>query len=1547
MKNINCIVNLLGFSEKKCTGCRSCEQICPAAAITFYENLHGFSMPFVDDRKCINCGKCQRACHLFESQGLCFVKQNLSSYAVKAKESEIRMKSSSGGVFYLLAKKIIEQNGIVYGVAFDDSYVAKHIRVSQKTDLEKLYGSKYVQSELGHTFTDIERDLLEKKNVLFSGTPCQVAALQSYINLKEINSTNLILIEVVCHGVPSPLVWNKYLASRMPGVNPSEFRNIFFRHKKDGWHARSKVRIAAPYFSNSCCDSYLYEDSDYNELFLSNLTLRECCHECHYARAERTADITLCDFWGIENTELKKFDDDKGISGVVINSEKGMSLWNEIKDGCEAIETLYNLIVKNQQTMKAPFARPENKDFFWTDFYTKSFDDVAQKYVNPEYRIRTHKFTVVASDGSGSKGDEGMLRGVLELLNYEDILLISPNEIYPCTDSLLDLKQNIDEICVSHEYIADVIKNKTTLVIVGADVIDGTCGVEYSLSRIEAMKKALSLGGKVFCFSSFRSNVDEKIINGLKELLSNGNAHFFVRDEVSVENFESQLNASVEFFPDFAFFCSRNLSSSVQNIKDFFSLKKSDGYSLVGINFSTPSFNSFYKEKTLENRIAYIKNTVSIIKKYEDKVFFVLLGNDVREWEGHLSDSSYQQLASNCLDSLSSNDYYIVPPEISYPELLELLSGLDYIISARMHLSIAAMRCGTIPIVYTGNGSTGTFSMSEKVAGMFRSRFGRDDLLATNSEELEKAINLIKTDGESLKKILLQKNKENSVLEQNYAKTFKEFLGVSNLNAKKKFDEVFIAKKTIRENRNMIYDLIAQKNSEIVQKNSEIAQKNSEINSLKDSTSWKITAPLRFFKRGVKKIYKMIVPHKLQTLVYILRHYGFKGAVYEIKKKMFDKRIKTYKPVVIHKVSYEPIEIPKFDTVLVSIIIPVYNQFDYTYKCISSIVNTVKGISYEIIIGDDMSTDRTKDIEKYFQNIRVNRNKNDHGFLMNCNRASKLARGKYILFLNNDTQVQEGWLSSLVELIERDDKIGMVGSKLVYPNGTLQEAGGIIWSDASAWNYGHGKNPELPEYNYVKEVDYISGASIMIRSFLWNEIGGFDERYKPAYYEDSDLAFEVRKCGYKVMYQPKSVVVHFEGISNGTNLSSGLKKYQVENRDKFVTKWSRELRKQSAPDCENSFLARDRSQGKKVVLIIDHYVPTFDKDAGSRTTFQYIKMFISKGYSVKFVGDNFACREMEPYMSTILQMGVEVLYGLWYSRNILGWIKSNKDKINFVYLNRPHISEKYIDFIRSKTNIKIIYYGHDLHFLRMQREADLIGDKNLLLDAKKWQKREFDVMRKAAVVYYPSVVEEKAIKAIDSSINVKAIHAYLFDTDNLESKYDAEKRKGIMFVGGFSHTPNIDAVKWFAENIFPKIHEKNTNVSFYIVGSNAPDEIKKMDGDGIVFKGFVTDKELKELYEKSRIVVVPLRYGAGVKGKVIEALYNGLPVITTSIGAEGINDIENVAEIHDEENDFANAVLSLYDDFEKLETMSRKSLNLIKKDFSIEAAWNVIKEDFE
>lgn len=635
--------------------------------------------------------------------------------------------------------------------------------------------------------------------------------------------------------------------------------------------------------------------------------------------------------------------------------------------------------------------------------------------------------------------------------------------------------------------------------------------------------------------------------------------------------------------------------------------------------------------------------------------------------------------------------------------------------------------------------------------------------------------------------------------------------------------------------------------------------------------------------------------------------------------------------------------LPFFDQPVVSIVIPVYNAWQMNIKCLDAIIANTAEVAYEVILADDNSTDTTKDVAQYFENIVHVRNEKNLGFLLNCNSAAAVAKGRYIHFLNNDTEVKEGWLSSLVRVMENDTQVGMVGSKLVYPDGRLQEAGGIIWNDASGWNYGQGQNSDMPEFNYVKEVDYISGASMMVRTDLWNQLGGFDTRYSPAYCEDSDLAFAIRDLGFKVMYQPLSVVVHYEGFSHGNDREkseiSSIKEYQVINNKKFFEKWKTVLQRDHFPNAEHVFWAKDRSRNKKSLLMVDHYVPQYDKDAGSRTTFQYLELFVKLGYNIKFLGENFY--KHEPYTTVLQQMGIEVLYGPWYRDNWQQWFKENNEKFNYVYLNRPHVSINFIDIIKQHSKARILYYGHDLHFLREQKRYEIEKDPAILEQVKKWNKLESYLFSNSDVILTPSTDEQKIIQAMDANYNVQLMRPFIYKKAN-KSAIDFDRRRDILFVGGFGHGPNVDGVLWFAKEVWPLINSSIPDVKFIVAGSNPPAEILNLSSSNIVIRGYVSDDELSLLYSTCKLVVIPLRYGAGVKGKTVEAMQCGIPIITTSFGVEGLPGDHAFITVKDTKDEFAMATVKLYNNNRELQIQSEKNVEYIQKNFLEEVAVSIL-----
>ncbi len=640
---------------------------------------------------------------------------------------------------------------------------------------------------------------------------------------------------------------------------------------------------------------------------------------------------------------------------------------------------------------------------------------------------------------------------------------------------------------------------------------------------------------------------------------------------------------------------------------------------------------------------------------------------------------------------------------------------------------------------------------------------------------------------------------------------------------------------------------------------------------------------------------------------------------------------------------FPPFGVPCSLSPLVSIIVPAYNQFSYTYNCLKSIAHCSGDLAYEVIVADDCSTDLTQKLEKIISGVRVIRNATNLRFLKNCNHAAKEAKGRYLLFLNNDTQVTKDWLSSLLELAEQDPGIGLVGSKLIYPDGRLQEAGGIVWQDGSAWNYGHFQNPAAPEYNYVKEADYISGAAIMIRKALWDRIGGFDERYAPAYYEDTDLAFEVRKAGYQAVYQPASVVIHFEGISNGTDVRKGEKAYQEENAKKFYEKWKDELKAGHQPNGRDVFRARDRSLQKKSILIVDHYVPMFDKDAGSRYILDYMKLFLKKGYNVKFLGNNFF--PTQPYTKALQQMGIEVIYGDWYAQHWKDWFREIGKDFDYVLLSRPHISVQYIDAVREASHAKILYMGHDLHFWREEMRYEKTGNPQALREAKKWRETELSLMHKADVSIYPSDLEVEKIRSIDPAITVRRWPLNIYD-EVPEVPFEPEKRDGILFIGGFTHEPNVDGAIWTVNEVMPPVWQKRPDIMLHIVGSNAPDEIQKLAGERVTVHGYMTDEALQQLLSECKMELVSLRYGGGVKGKVIEAMKNGLPVVSTSVGTQGLTGAEDFLLMGETAEELAEQILRNYDNAPLLREISGKETAYVRDNFSVEQAMKILEMDF-
>lgn len=636
----------------------------------------------------------------------------------------------------------------------------------------------------------------------------------------------------------------------------------------------------------------------------------------------------------------------------------------------------------------------------------------------------------------------------------------------------------------------------------------------------------------------------------------------------------------------------------------------------------------------------------------------------------------------------------------------------------------------------------------------------------------------------------------------------------------------------------------------------------------------------------------------------------------------------------------EQIEIPAHEQPLVSVIIPVYGKLEYTLACLNSIAKNPPKVPFEILVMDDCSPDDSVRVLKTVRNIRLIENLGNLGFLKTCNRGAQYALGQYLFFLNNDTQVCEGWLDALVDTFDLFPQCGLAGSKLMYPNGRLQEAGCIIWQDGSAWNYGRGDDPLRPEYNYAREVDYCSGAAILVKKELFFELGCFDERYTPAYCEDSDLALAIRQAGYSVIYQPRSVVIHFEGITSGTDLQSGTKSYQLINTQKKYDKWKEVLAKHRQ-NGHKPELERDRNiQGR--LLFIDATTPTPDQDSGSIDIFNLMSLCRALGYAVTFIPeDNLAY--MGEYSDELNKRGIKTLYYPYIS-SIQDYLMNCGDKFDAVMILRPQVCANVIDTVkRYLKSAKIIFNTVDLHFLRLQRQYELTKDPQILTESQRMRELELNLMRQADITTVISDYEYQYLKSIDS--NLKLFHLP-YSRAIAKVVQPFENRNGILFVGGFQHPPNLDAVMYFINDIWPLVLEEMPDAVFHIVGSHCPEEVKCLESTNIVVHGFV--KDLDSLMQQMKVNVVPLRYGAGIKGKLGGAMAAGLPSVSTSIGVEGMRLPSLSGEVltSDHSYDFAKNIISLYRKKNQWQSLSRLGINYAESEWGMLALYKNLKTLF-
>lgn len=667
----------------------------------------------------------------------------------------------------------------------------------------------------------------------------------------------------------------------------------------------------------------------------------------------------------------------------------------------------------------------------------------------------------------------------------------------------------------------------------------------------------------------------------------------------------------------------------------------------------------------------------------------------------------------------------------------------------------------------------------------------------------------------------------------------------------------------------------------------------------------------------------------------------------------------------------------------VSIIIPVFNHVEYTGQCLAALEANTTYPNYEVIIVNNGSSDETAAMLAARKNIAIIHNAENKGFTEACNQGAQAATGDYLLFLNNDTIPLKGWLEPLVRRITEVLWIGAVGSRLIYPNGTLQEAAAVVHRDGTASNFGRHDHPARPQFNRPCEVDYCSGASLLVRADLFRELGGFDMRYSPAYYEETDLCFALREMGKAVVYEPASAVIHFGSTTAGLDPSKGIRRHLITNREVFLRKWTHRLIAHEPPPTPGQcVVSNDRALlGRRIGLapreeptpqnslhpkataeeerneetkhirrlcIVSDFMPFFDTSSSNLRVFRLMELMRRLGWEIDYLHfvdtprDANCAAAFGPGVrfhrvgadAASMQATIAVIRPtcLWLT-NIwtIEWTTQALKLIHNLEHRRASTREV----------MRIIVDTMDFHAKKHQRRYAAERTMANLHTAETFLKLERALYPLADVVITVTDEEARDIQAAvpDSApiTVIPNIHEPAISIAPLEG------RRHMAFLGNYAVQHNRDAAVWFVTQVLPKVRTAMPDVEFHLVGAEAHArcaDLARMDGVRLV--GFVPSVE--EALARYRVFTCPLTYGAGMKGKVGSAAATGLPIVTTTIGAEGFPFVAGKnCLIADTPHDFATACLALLQDDSLWTKISQASPAVVAAACGTDAALRALK----
>jgi O-antigen biosynthesis protein len=684
-------------------------------------------------------------------------------------------------------------------------------------------------------------------------------------------------------------------------------------------------------------------------------------------------------------------------------------------------------------------------------------------------------------------------------------------------------------------------------------------------------------------------------------------------------------------------------------------------------------------------------------------------------------------------------------------------------------------------------------------------------------------------------------------------------------------------------------ELIRSLRKQLEAKERELADLKWLFEQFLQSPSWRLTHPIRWLAKKFRLIGNRILGHSLMPSedgsarpeadrVPIEKE----SAEVEVQSPVELKRLFTdlYRVQLQSFLTSNAIlDLPQADNPEISVLLVLFNRAELTFACLRALAEK-HSERMEIIIVDNNSRDETTLLLDRLRGVRIIRNAENRNFLLAVNQAAKEARGDYVLLLNNDAQVLPGTLHCALKTIRSAPGIGAVGGRLILLDGTLQEAGSIIWRDGSCLGYGRGDNPFAPMYMFRREVDYCSGAFLLTPRRIWEELGGFDERFKPAYYDETDYCTRLWERQLRVVYEPNAVLVHYEFASSGSvNDATDLHR---EHQRVFAARHQNLLSTHFDSDVNSILPARMKDRGKKRVLLIDDRVPhTWLGSGFPRARAILFTLLKQDCFATVYPLSEFN----EDWSSVYADMPAEIEFMIGYGPTLLEpFLRNRQCYYDTIVVSRPHnmkilkpIVEAHPDWFEE---VNIIYDAEAIFATRDVTFAQMNGTPLTAEQADGFLQAEIELASAADCVLAVSERDSETFR----KHGIETVRTVGHAIAAAPTPRSFSGRNGFLFVGAIHEeaSPNGDSVIWFLQEILPKIQaELGSDIPFTIAGVNKSERVKQLATSSVKIIGHLCD--LTEIYDAARVFVAPTRYAAGIPHKVHEAAARGLPIVATPL----------------------------------------------------------------